>query len=179
MHAFNPTKILYTPDALNEVGQAVLARYPEAATEQIKQHNRLPELADVGHFKVKSDVLVLGKLKTLHCRDNGRSADYIAPSLANGCTGGCTYCYVDRHKRVNPITLFTNTDEILETIDRHVHSLTWPKVSAQTDPYLLRLRHWLQLRCFGRCFHLFGDFNGNGVLSSAPSGQSQFCYQVC
>jgi len=134
MQAYNPSKILHTADALNRYGLAILKRYPQAITQLIKQHNCLPELAEEGHFKVKSDVLVLGKLKTLHCRDNGRSADFIAPSLANGCTGGCTYCYVDRHKQINPITLFTNIDEIISTIDRHVHTLAWPKVPLQTDP---------------------------------------------
>ncbi|WPP48237.1 spore photoproduct lyase family protein [Catalinimonas niigatensis] len=134
MHSFQPKKIYYTADALNEVGKKILQRFSDAETEPIKQHNRLPDLSEVGHFKVKSDVLVLGKLKTLTFRENGRSADYIAPSLANGCTGGCTYCYVDRHKQVNPITFFTNTDEIIAAIDKHVYSLVWPKKPLQTDP---------------------------------------------
>lgn len=134
MHSFQPTKIFYTSDALNEHGQAVLKRYPEAEKEQLRQHNRLPDLRSMGHFKVKSEVLVLGRLKTLLCRENGRSADFIAPSLANGCTGGCTYCYVDRHKQVNPITLFTNTDEIIAAIDKHISGLDWPKAPVQTDP---------------------------------------------
>jgi len=133
MHPFKPSIIFHTPDALNAEGEDILARFPEARTEQIKQHNRLPDLNGMGHYKVKSDVLVLGRLKTQICRENGRSADFIAPSFANGCTGGCTYCYVDRHKSVNPITLFTNTQEILQVIDRHVHTLNWPKKPHQTD----------------------------------------------
>lgn len=55
---------------------------------------------------MKSEVLVLGRLKTLVCRESGRSSDFIAPSLANDCLGACAYCYVDRNKPVNPITLF-------------------------------------------------------------------------
>lgn len=100
----------------------------------VRQHNRLPELG-MNHFKVKSDVLVLGTLKSKEIRWSGRSSDFIAPSLANGCFGGCAYCYVDRHKKVNPITLFTNTDEILTTVDQHVLSQPWPKPANQTDPH--------------------------------------------
>jgi spore photoproduct lyase len=131
MQIFHPNTIFFTPDALNDRAAKVLLAYPEAQREEVKQHNRLPEL-DMNHYKVKSDVLVLGRLKTLVCRESGRSSDFIAPSLANGCFGACAYCYVDRNKRVNPITLFTNTEEILAAVDRHVHKQPWPKVPNQT-----------------------------------------------
>src|SRR5690349_3906901 len=122
MQPIEPQTIFYTKDALNHRGHAILERYAQADTSEITQHNRLPDLGQ-GHFKVKSNTLVLGKLKTLQCKWSGRSADYIAPSLANGCVGGCAYCYVDRNKATNPITLFTNTEEALTTIDRHVYGL--------------------------------------------------------
>jgi DNA repair photolyase len=77
-------------------------------------------------------VLVLGRLKTLTCRESGRSSDFIAPSLANGCVGACAYCYVDRNKRYNPVTVFTNTDEILAAVDKHVHKQPWAKTPNQT-----------------------------------------------
>lgn len=133
MPDFKPSVVLYTADSMNDQGEAILAQYPDAEALQITQHNRLPELG-MNHYKVKSDVLVLGKLKTQTCKWSGRSSDYIAPSLANGCFAGCAYCYVDRHKPVNPITLFTNVDEILATVDTHVNSLAWPKPANQTDP---------------------------------------------
>lgn len=133
MPDFNPSLILYTADALNGRGEAVLSKFPEAETLEVKQHNRLPELG-MNHFKIKSDVLVLGRLKTQEIKWSGRSADYIAPSLANGCFGGCAYCYVDRHKNVNPITLFTNVEENIASVDRHAMSLPWPKTINQTDP---------------------------------------------
>ncbi|WP_128545195.1 spore photoproduct lyase family protein [Larkinella soli] len=133
MTDFQPKIILYTADAMNERGEAVLEQYPDAEMMEVRQHNRLPELG-MNHFRVKSDVLVLGRLKTLECRWSGRSSDYISPSLANGCFGGCAYCYVDRHKKVNPITLFTNVDEINSAVDSHVMSLPWPKTPNQTDP---------------------------------------------
>lgn len=133
MPDFNPSIVLYTADALNDRGEAILAQHPDAEMLQVTQHNRLPELG-MNHFKVKSDVLVLGKLKSQEIKWSGRSSDYIAPSLANGCFGGCAYCYVDRHKKVNPITLFTNVEEILASVDSHVNALPWPKPANQTDP---------------------------------------------
>ncbi|MBC3538775.1 spore photoproduct lyase family protein [Rufibacter sediminis] len=131
MQNFQPSTIFYTPDALNDRGQKALRTYPEAVQQQIVQHNRLPPL-EGNHYQVKSDVLVLGRLKTLVCRESGRSSDFIAPSLANGCMGACAYCYVDRNKAVNPITLFTNTEEILATVHLHVQKQAWPKIPNQT-----------------------------------------------
>ncbi|WP_317044181.1 spore photoproduct lyase family protein [Pontibacter ummariensis] len=131
MHKFAPTTVFYTPDALNERGQKVLHAYPAAAQQEIAQHNRLP-LLEGNHYQVKSEVLVLGRLKSLTCRASGRSSDFIAPSLANGCFGACAYCYVDRNKNVNPITLFTNTEEILAAVDKHVQQQVWPKIPNQT-----------------------------------------------
>lgn len=131
MRSFHPTTIFYTPDALNDRGRHVLQTYSEAVQQAIVQHNRLPEV-DLNQYKIKSDVLVLGRLKTLVCRESGRSSDFIAPSLANGCFGACAYCYVDRNKPVNPITLFTNTEEILGAVDKHVHKQAWPKLPNQT-----------------------------------------------
>ena len=81
MKTLQPHQIFYTSDALNHRGHEMLRQYPEAITQEVPQHNRLPAL-EMGHYKAKSDVLVLGKLKTLQCKDSFRSADYIAPSLA-------------------------------------------------------------------------------------------------
>lgn len=133
MQPLTPSLIFYTPDALNERGKSVLAQHPQAVQQEIKQHNRLPPL-ELNHYAVKSQVLVLGRLKTLLCRESGRSSDFISPSLANGCLGACAYCYVDRNKAVNPITLFTNTEEILGAVDKHVQQQAWPKAANQTHP---------------------------------------------
>jgi spore photoproduct lyase family protein len=133
MLPYQPSTILYTPDALNDRGRAICDRFPEADVLEIRQHNRLPDLG-LSHFKAKSELLVLGRLKTLESRYSGRSSDFVAPSLSSGCLAGCTYCYVDRHKAVNPITIFTNVDEILDSIDRHAFAQPWPRKPDQTDP---------------------------------------------
>lgn len=132
MPEFKPKVILHTADALNAVGQSLVTQYPDVGLMPVKQHNKLPDM-DISHYKAKSDLLVLGRLKTQECKWSGRSFDYIAPSLANGCFGGCAYCYVDRHKKINPITIFTNVDEIMSTVDKHVMSLPWPREPNQID----------------------------------------------
>ncbi len=133
MPEFNPKQILYTTDALNDRAKEVAAKYPDAVLQEVQQHNKLPDTG-LKHYKAKSDLLVLGKLKSKQIRESGRSSDFIAPSLANGCYGGCAYCYVDRHKEINPITIFTNTDEILAAVNKHVMVLPWSRKPNQTDP---------------------------------------------
>ncbi len=65
--------------------------------------------------------LIIGVKKSLTAKPNGRSADFIAPSTANGCAMACAYCYVPRHKGYsNPITVFANIDQISGYLERHV-----------------------------------------------------------
>lgn len=75
--------------------------------------------------------------KKVHVRSNGRSTDFIAPSFSNGCVSSCSYCYVARHKRFsNPVTLFVNTDEHFEVLDKHIAELGPKKTPNQTHPTL-------------------------------------------
>ncbi|MGY1838984.1 MULTISPECIES: spore photoproduct lyase family protein [unclassified Modestobacter] len=107
-------------------GRQVLARFPGAEVVEVVSHWQLPELhGNAGNVdrwvRVKSETLVLGVKKTLTTRPNGRSADFIAPSTANGCAMACAYCYVPRRKGyANPITVFTNIDQITASVRRHV-----------------------------------------------------------
>jgi len=84
-------------------GKAVLARFPDAERVEVDSHQRIPELfggeTNVRRWvRIKREALVLGVKKSLSARPNGRSADFIAPSTANGCAMACAYCYVPRHK---------------------------------------------------------------------------------
>ncbi|MGY5885059.1 spore photoproduct lyase family protein [Modestobacter lacusdianchii] len=107
-------------------GRQVLARFPEAEVVEVDSHWQLPELhGNAGNVerwvRVKSETLVLGVKKSLSTRPNGRSADFIAPSTANGCAMSCAYCYVPRRKGyANPITVFTNIEQITAHLRRHV-----------------------------------------------------------
>ena len=71
--------------------------------------------------------------KTLEVKLNGRSADYIIPSFQLGCSCACAYCYVARHRSYgNPITTYTNLEEIKRAVSNHYYSLRFPKQSNQT-----------------------------------------------
>ena len=79
--------------------------------------------------------IIRQKTKTLHTRDNGRSADAISPNFIYGCLGGCmkSYCYVGRYNH-DKVYINENTGHILLSIDQWVQKQPWPKVPNQTDP---------------------------------------------
>ena len=121
-------------------GREILARFPDAERVEVPSHWNIPGLhGNEGLVKdwvrVKRDTLVLGVRKSVQCRLNGRSADYIAPSAANGCAMACAYCYVPRRKGfANPITAFVNIDDILGYLARHARRLGPKREPNQVDP---------------------------------------------
>ena len=120
-------------------GKEVLARFPDAERVPVDSHWRIPQLhgdeANVDRWvRIKTESLVLGVKKSLTARPNGRSADFIAPSTANGCAMACAYCYVPRRKGyANPITVFANIDRITGYLARHAARQP-PKEPNQVDP---------------------------------------------
>lgn len=122
-----------------ERGREILARYPDAEVIEVASHWRIPELHGDDELtedwnRVKRTALVLGHKGAFRFRENGRSADWIGPGLANGCAMSCAYCYVARRKgAANPITLFLNVEEALAATARFAAKLP-PKVPSQTDP---------------------------------------------
>lgn len=121
-------------------GRQVLARFPGAEVVEVPSHWKIPELhGNEGNVerwvRVKSETLVLGVKKSLTARPNGRSANWIAPSTANGCAMACAYCYVPRQKGyANPITVFTNIEQVTGYLRRHV-ARQGPKTEPdQCDP---------------------------------------------
>jgi spore photoproduct lyase family protein len=121
-------------------GAQVLARFPDAERIVVASHQAIPELyGNAGAVDVwvrnKRSVLVLGTKKSLTTRPNGRSADFIAPSTSNGCAMACSYCYVPRRKGyANPITVFTNIEQILRHLERHLGRQGPKTVPNQCDP---------------------------------------------
>ncbi|WP_104524262.1 spore photoproduct lyase family protein [Blastococcus atacamensis] len=122
-------RIYAEPAALESArGRQVLGRFPDAEVVEVPSHWQIPELhGNAGNVdrwvRVKTETLVLGVRKGLTTRPNGRSADFIAPGLANGCAMACAYCYVPRRKGfANPITVFTNIEQITAHLRRHVAS---------------------------------------------------------
>jgi spore photoproduct lyase family protein len=134
-------RIWAEPEALaSPRGRQVLDRFPAASIIEVDSHWKIEELhGNAGNVerwvRVKTEDLVLGVKKSLAARPNGRSADWIAPSLANGCAMACAYCYVPRRKGyANPITVFTNIDKIIGYLSRHI-ARQGPKLEPnQCDP---------------------------------------------
>jgi spore photoproduct lyase len=125
-------------------GREILARFPDAETIEVPSHWNIPSLhrnegLAKDWIRIKREVLVLGVRKTVPVRINGRSADFIASSVANGCTMGCVYCYVPRRKGfANPITAFVNIDDICAGIARHA-----AKQGMKLEPNQIDSTYWV------------------------------------
>ena len=117
----------------------ILQRFPAAEIIEVPSHWKIPSLhgneGSVDDWvKIKRQVLVLGTKKSLACRPNERSSHFIAPSISNGCTMACSYCYVPRRKGfANPITLFVNIDQICRYISRHASRQGMMVTPSQID----------------------------------------------
>lgn len=79
--------------------------------------------------------IIQQKTKTLHTRDNGRSADAISPNFIYGCLGGCmkSYCYVGRYN-ADKVYINTNIQDIWSSMDNWLKQQEWPKKPNQCDP---------------------------------------------
>jgi spore photoproduct lyase family protein len=129
------------PAALESArGREVLVRFPDARVIEVPSHWQIPELhgneGNVDRWvRVKTETLVLGVKKSLSARPNSRSSNWIAPSTANGCAMACAYCYVPRRKGyANPITVFTNIEQITGYLRRHVARQGVKTEPDQCDP---------------------------------------------
>jgi spore photoproduct lyase family protein len=134
-------RIFHEPDVGDFArGREVLARFPDAERIEVPSHWQIPELhGNAGNVEdwnaIKRTTLVLGRLKSPRIRPNGRSSDFIAPSLANGCAMSCAYCYVPRRKGfANPISVFVNTEQVLGTVARHAGRQGRKPGPNQCDP---------------------------------------------
>ena len=123
-------------------GRELMDRFPAADLIEVPSHWNIPGLHGdedgVGAWNsTKKSVLVLGIKKGLGIRSFYRSADFIAPSQANGCAMACSYCYVARRKgNANPITTFVNSEEILGAVECHAAKQGMKLEPTQPDPDL-------------------------------------------
>ncbi len=123
-------------------GKEIIGRWPGADVVLVDNHWNIPEVhgdeTNVPRWsRIKTEALVLGVKKALTVKPNGRSADFIAPSTANGCAMACAYCYVPRHKGYsNPVTVFANIDQIARTLERHATRQGMKLEPNQCDPEL-------------------------------------------
>ena len=135
-------RIYAEPAALElERGRQIVGRWPAAEVVPVDSANRIEGLhddaANVDRWvRVKTEVLALGVRKSLSARRNDRSANWIAPSSANGCAMACAYCYVPRHKGyANPITVYANVERIIGYLRGHVARQGVKPGPDQCDPH--------------------------------------------
>ena len=119
----------------------ILARFPHAERREVTSHWQIPGLhGNEGNIdswvQIKRTVLVLGVRKSFPFRDNGRSSDFVAPGISNGCAMACAYCYVPRRKGfANPITTYVNIEAIQRAIIRHAATMPRQRPEpSQVDP---------------------------------------------
>ena len=123
-------------------GREIIGRWPDADVVLVENHWNIPELhgdeTNVPRWsRIKTEALVLGVKKALTVKPNGRSADFIAPSTANGCAMACAYCYVPRRKGyANPITVFVNIEQICAGLARHAKRQGLKPAADQVDSKL-------------------------------------------
>jgi spore photoproduct lyase family protein len=134
-------------------GQEILARFPDAERVPVRSHWNIPGLfGNEGNAeawnRIKGSTLVLGVKKSMGFVANGRSADFLPPSVANGCVMSCAYCYVPRHKGyANPVTVFVNIERIVAAIRRHAG-----KLGPKTEPNTVDPRYWVyDIGCNSDC----------------------------
>lgn len=122
----------------------ILARFPNTERIEVPSHWNIPGLhGNEGNVEdwlhIKRSVLVLGTKKSLSAEPNERSSDFTAPSIANGCSMSCSYCYVPRRKGfANPITTFVNIEQIVGYIERHAGRQGLKLTPNVADP-----RYWV------------------------------------
>lgn len=125
-------------------GQEILQKYPGAKLVEVASHWKIPELFGFqgsveDWIHNKRNVLILGVKKSLNARPNSRSSHWVAPSISNGCTMSCSYCYVPRRKGfANPITIFVNIEQIIAYLQRHV-----ARQGIKTIPDTIDPQYWV------------------------------------
>ncbi|HUR52900.1 MAG TPA: spore photoproduct lyase family protein [Gemmataceae bacterium] len=137
--------VYHEPAVLDfERGREILARHPDAERVVVPSHWNIPGLhgneGNVADWnRVKGTVLVLGVKKGMTFVPNGRSADFIAPSTANGCVMSCAYCYVPRAKGyANPLSVFVNIEQVCSSVRRHA-----AKLGPKPEPNGVDPRYWV------------------------------------
>lgn len=73
--------------------------------------------------------------KALDIKPSGRSSDFITPSFIHGCLFKCAYCYMRRNKP-DGLSIATNVDEILDTINKHAYFVDVKKPNQTHKKYI-------------------------------------------
>ena len=70
--------------------------------------------------------------KKLEIKENGRSTDFLTPTIIMGCSFNCSYCYCKRHK-TEGVDISDNLNDILTEVNNHA-MFTFIDKPNQTHP---------------------------------------------
>ncbi len=157
-------KIYHEPNVADYArGREILGRFPGAERVEVPSHWNIPELhgdaGGVGEWAGnKKTVLVLGVKKGLGIRPFYRSADFIAPSQANGCAMACSYCVaagtlVSTPEGRVPVEQIRDGDRVLaydSSSERLVEARAFRTASREVDEVL-------EIRVGGRVLRVTED----------------------
>ncbi len=141
---FEPKRILFEQDALKyPLGKELFDKFKTQQLEFgiLKSHNRVTEIPgktpSQAYYEGKN-TMVVGVKKTLKFESCKPSAHYQLP-LVTGCTGMCTYCYLNTQLGKKPyVRVYVNVDEILnkamEYTKEREPEITFFEGAATSDP---------------------------------------------
>lgn len=144
-------RTIYHEPTVNDYarGREILARYPDAERIEVPSHWNIPTLhgdpARIAEWvQTKQNTLVLGVKKGLSIESYERSADFIAPSQANGCSMACAYCVevgtlIATPTALVPVEQIQDGDEVLaydSSSERLVPARVVGVASRQVDEVL-------------------------------------------
>lgn len=120
---------LQTSATNTDLAGEVLFKFPNAEVIPVENHWNIPALHKNEELLskwplVKRQYLVIGNKAKYEFEPNGRSTDFIGPSVSNGCMMSCAYCYVARRKQyANPVTLYANREQMISSWETHLKAL--------------------------------------------------------
>jgi len=89
--------------------------------------------------------------KTFIIRESNRSSDFITPSFGHGCEYKCNYCYMRRNVPTG-LTIAKNTNQIIDSIARHLWLLDWPKKTIHMILVVTKTMYYMQSITNGKSY---------------------------
>jgi spore photoproduct lyase len=141
---FIPKRVLFEQEALSyELGRKLLDEFKNRNVEigMLKSHNKvtgIPGKTPSQAFGEGKNTLVVGIRHTLKFEGCKPSAHYQLP-LVTGCSGMCTYCYLNTQLGKKPyVRVYVNVEEILAQCEKYISErspdITFFEGAATSDP---------------------------------------------
>jgi spore photoproduct lyase len=141
---FEPKRVMFEQEALSyPLGRKLFDEFKDKKVEisMLKSHNKvtgIPGKTAAQAFGEGKNTLVVGLRRTLKFESCKPSAHYQLP-LVTGCSGMCTYCYLNTQLGKKPyVRVYVNVEEILEQCSKYINErqpdITYFEGAATSDP---------------------------------------------